>query len=57
MISTVNVNISGINARLNENQEGVIDLTVEVNSLDQLDDVMAKLKSLNTVYSVYRVNN
>ena len=57
MISTVNVNISGINARLNENQEGIIDLTVEVNSLDQLDDVMAKLKSLNTVYSVYRVNN
>ena len=57
MISTVNVNISGINARLNENQEGIIDLTVEVNSLDQLDDVIAKLKSLNTVYSVYRVNN
>ena len=57
MISTVNVNISGMNARLNESEEGIIDLTVEVNSLDQLDDVKAKLKSLDTVYSVYRVNN
>ena len=57
MISTVNVNIAGMNARLDEKQEGLIDLTVEVNSLDQLDDVKAKLKSLDTVYSVYRVNN
>ena len=57
MISTVNVNIAGMNARLSEGEEGIIDLTVEVKSLEQLDDVMAKLKSLNTVYSVYRVNN
>lgn len=57
MITTVNVNISGMNARLTDSQEGIIDLTVEVNSTSQLDDVIAKLKSINTVYSVYRVNN
>ena len=57
MITSVNVNISGMNARLNNSQEGIIDLTVEVNSTSQLDDVIAKLKSINTVYSVYRVNN
>lgn len=57
MITSVNVNISGMNARLNNSQEGIIDLTVEVNSTSQLDDVIAKLKSINTVYSVYRMNN
>ncbi len=57
MITSVNVNISGMNARLNNSQEGIIDLTVEVNSTSQLDDVIVKLKSINTVYSVYRVNN
>lgn len=57
MITTVNVNISGMNARLTDSQEGIIDLTVEVNSTSQLYDVIAKLKSINTVYSVYRVNN
>ena len=57
ILSALNVNIVGMNARVNDNNEGVIDLSVEVNSIDQLDDVMSKLKSISTLYSVYRVNN
>lgn len=56
-LSTMNVNIVGINARVNDNGEGIIDLSVEVNSIDQLDDVIAKLKSAKPVYSVFRINN
>lgn len=57
MISSVDVNIAGMNARLNDSVDGIIDLTVEVNDTKQLDDVIAKLKSISSVHSVYRVNN
>ncbi len=57
MITAVNVNIAGMNARLNDSEDGVIDLTVDVNSTSQLDDVMAKLKTIKSVFNVYRVNN
>ena len=57
ILSALNVNIVGMNARVNDNNEGVIDLSVEVNSIDQLDEVMGKLKSISALYSVYRVNN
>ena len=57
ILSAINVNIVGMNARVNDNNEGVIDLSVEVNSIDQLDEVMGKLKSISALYSVYRVNN
>ena len=56
MISTVNVNILGINARTDQEQ-GTIDLIIEVNNMDQLSDVITKLKSLRTVENVYRIKN
>lgn len=56
MISTVNVNILGINARTDQEQ-GTIDLIIEVNNMDQLSDVITKLKSLKTVDNVYRIKN
>ena len=56
MISTVNVNILGINARTDQEQ-GTIDLIIEVNNMDQLSDVITKLKSLRTVDNVYRIKN
>ncbi len=57
MISTVNVNIVGMNARVNDDHEGIINLLVEVKSIDELDDVIAKLKSIKSVYNVYRIYN
>ena len=56
-LSSLDVNIVGMNARVNDNNEGIIDLSVEVNSTDQLNDVISKLKSIKTVYSVFRVSN
>ena len=56
MISTVNVNILGINARTDQEQ-GTIDLIIEVNNMNQLSDVITKLKSLRTVDNVYRIKN
>ena len=56
MISTVNVNILGINARTDQEQ-GTIDLIIEVNNMNQLSDVITKLKSIKTVDNVYRIKN
>lgn len=56
-LSALNVNIAGMNARVNDNNEGIIDLAVEVNAIDQLEDVIGKLRSVKSIYSVYRVNN
>ncbi|WP_297789678.1 bifunctional (p)ppGpp synthetase/guanosine-3',5'-bis(diphosphate) 3'-pyrophosphohydrolase [uncultured Anaerococcus sp.] len=56
MMSTVNVNILGINARTDQDQ-GTVDLVIEVNNMDQLSDVITKLKSLKTVDNVYRIKN
>ena len=56
-LSSLNVNIVGMNARVSDSNEGIIDLSVEVNSVDQLDDVIGKLKAISAIFSVYRVNN
>lgn len=57
VLSTMNVNIVGINARVTDEGEGIVDLSVEVNAINQLEDVITKLKSSKVIYSVYRVNN
>lgn len=56
LMSTVNVNILAINARTDKD-EGTIDLLIEVNNMDQLSDVINKLKSIKTVENVYRIKN
>ena len=56
LMSTVNVNILAINARADKD-EGTIDLLIEVNNMDQLSDVITKLKSIKTVENVYRIKN
>ena len=56
MMSTVNINILAINARTDQD-EGIIDLILEVNNMDQLSDLITKLKALKTVDNVYRVKN
>ena len=55
-MSTVNVNILAINARTDKDA-GTIDLLIEVNNMDQLSDVITKLKSIKTVENVYRIKN
>lgn len=56
MMSTFNVNILGINARTDQD-EAVVDLLIEVNNMNQLSDIIGKLKSIKTVNNVYRVKN
>ena len=56
LMSTVNVNILAINARTDKDA-GTIDLLIEVNNMDQLSDVITKLKSIKTVENVYRIKN
>lgn len=56
MMSTVNINILAINARTDQD-EGIIDLVLEVNNMNQLSDLITKLKALKTVDNVYRVKN
>lgn len=56
LMSTVDVNILAINARTDKDA-GTIDLLIEVNNMDQLSDVITKLKSIKTVENVYRIKN
>ena len=56
MMSTVNVNILGINART-DREQGTIDLIIEVNNMDQLSDVISKVKSIKFIDNVYRIKN
>lgn len=56
LMSTLNVNILAINARTDKDA-GTIDLLIEVNNMDQLSDVITKLKSIKTVENVYRIKN
>ena len=56
MMSSLNVNILGINART-DNDQGKIDLVLEVKNMDQLEDVINKLKSIKTVDNVFRIKN
>lgn len=56
MMSAVNVNILGINART-DREQGTIDLIIEVNNMDQLSDVISKVKSIKFIDNVYRIKN
>ncbi|MDO5047398.1 MAG: bifunctional (p)ppGpp synthetase/guanosine-3',5'-bis(diphosphate) 3'-pyrophosphohydrolase [Anaerococcus sp.] len=56
MMSTFNVNILAINAKTDQDQ-AIVDLLIEVNNMNQLSDIVRKLKTIKTVENVYRIKS
>ncbi|MDO4593861.1 MAG: bifunctional (p)ppGpp synthetase/guanosine-3',5'-bis(diphosphate) 3'-pyrophosphohydrolase [Tissierellia bacterium] len=54
IINNEGINISGINAKSNDDQTAIIDLTLDVKNAEQLTDVVNKLKEQKFILDVYR---
>lgn len=51
------VGLNGINARKGKNDVVNINLLIEVNNIDELNELMRKIKAIPGVEEIYRVNN
>jgi len=55
-ISEMKINVTAVNARTTRRKQVVINLTLEINGIDQLDKVMKQFKKMTDVLEVFRVN-
>lgn len=55
MLSESNLFVSSLNARTNKEKLAMINLTLEIKDIEQLNNLMKKLKKLRGVIDVYRV--
>ncbi|MDD7306362.1 MAG: bifunctional (p)ppGpp synthetase/guanosine-3',5'-bis(diphosphate) 3'-pyrophosphohydrolase [Peptoniphilaceae bacterium] len=55
LMSSENVSIQAMNVRKNGDDEGLVDMTVQVLNIEELNDLLMKLKSLKQVENAYRV--
>ncbi|MBS4534232.1 bifunctional (p)ppGpp synthetase/guanosine-3',5'-bis(diphosphate) 3'-pyrophosphohydrolase [Clostridium sp. D2Q-14] len=55
MLSESNLLVSSLNARTNKERLAMINLTLEIKDIEQLNNLMKKLKKINGVIDVYRV--
>ncbi len=53
-ISELKILITGLNSKINKDQEAFVDITIEINSKDELNQVVRKLKNIAGVYDVRR---
>ena len=54
VISELKILITGLNSKINKEQEAFVDITIEINSKDELIQVVRKLKNIAGVYDVRR---
>lgn len=57
VMSDMKIDVTAVNARTTKRKQVVINLTLEVNNIDQLDRVMSQLKKIPDVTDVFRVNS
>ncbi len=57
LVSSENVYIQAMNVRSNDDNIGIVDMTVQVMNTQELNDLIMKLKSIKQVENVYRVKN
>ena len=57
VMSDMKIDVTAVNARTTRRKQVVINLTLEVNNIDQLDRVMRQLKKISDVTDVFRVNS
>jgi len=54
IISEMKINITNINARLDKNSKAIINITVQLNNLLELDMLIKKLKTNSMILDVFR---
>lgn len=55
LLSEVNLMLASLNARTSKEKLAIINMTLEINNIEQLTQLMKKIKSLKGVIDVYRV--
>ena len=56
-INEMDVSLININARTNRDKIVVINMTLEINDIEQLENVISKLKKVKNIIDVYRVTS
>ncbi len=57
LLADLQLSIESINARVGKNEDAIINLSVNVDKLGQIDNLIKRLKQLNGVEKVYRTTN
>jgi GTP pyrophosphokinase len=57
LIYDMGVAITAINARTNKNRTASVKITLEIKNIKHLEDIIKRLKSLNGITDVFRINN
>lgn len=55
IVSDAKIHINAINARARKNGSAIIDLKIDINSLEQLNSIMEKIKKIKDIIEVKRV--
>ena len=55
-LTTLNINISDMSSKATDEGYAVVDMTFTVSGIDQLQNVIANLKKVDSVLSVFRIN-
>ncbi len=53
-ISELKILITGLNSKLTKDQTAVVNITIEINSTDELNQIVRKLRNISGVYEVQR---
>ena len=56
-IAKMGLNVTGVNAKHNSDQTSTMLVTVEVSNVDQVTELMSKLRQMRDTIDVYRVKN
>jgi ACT domain. len=56
VLSDNKVPVKAVNARTGRDNRAVINMTLEINTKDELEKIMTRLKGLNGVKDVFRIN-
>lgn len=57
VVSEAKLSVTALNARTNKERIAIINLTIEITNIDQLDKLMNKVKNLQGVMDVFRVTS
>ncbi|WZL71531.1 bifunctional (p)ppGpp synthetase/guanosine-3',5'-bis(diphosphate) 3'-pyrophosphohydrolase [Clostridiaceae bacterium 35-E11] len=57
VLSDTKLSVTAINARTNKEKIAIVNLTIEISNIEQLDKLINKIKSMSGVIDVYRVTS
>lgn len=57
LITEAGLHLNGLNAKSSKNNIANINIKIKIDSVDQLKELMRKLRRLKGIVDVYRMNN